>query len=354
MQLVKFYATHFCTLIFFVLSGCGVEKRDPRHVENLSLSPISDSAKPTTTKDTKEMATLFKDLGPLYMTSGEWVAETKKKPWSAWWFPLKDKQLFESKNGLSPLEKYDQYVKKTHFQNSNATMFEKDNLYKPTAGNWEGLCHAWAMASILENEPITDITTSGISFSIFDQKALLSKKYEDYFTTYYGQPSLNEGVFFWENIRPHLFHRFVFSQLIERQRPFIMNKVPGMEVWNVPVWKMLSEVREDIKDKNLFHVKTALVATAMYDQPDESNHSKFETNWYYYEINTELTEDGRRIAIGGKWTGMSVDTHPSILIVVPEGPFVHRSKNIEIRNEWVDEILSASTQIPNPFHILLQ
>lgn len=42
---------------------------------------------------------------------------------------------------------------------------------------WHGICHAWAMASIMEKEPITPVTHNSVEFKVQDLKALTSFSY---------------------------------------------------------------------------------------------------------------------------------------------------------------------------------
>lgn len=43
---------------------------------------------------------------------------------------------------------------------------------------WHGLCHAWAPASIQEVEPRCPVQVNGVTFEVFDLKALVTAIYQ--------------------------------------------------------------------------------------------------------------------------------------------------------------------------------
>jgi hypothetical protein len=326
-------------LFLLLLSACGrPEESGPtpddagglRHDERGDYFEIPES----------DLPAIYREYGPLYLTEGEWSREAAIKPWSAWWYPLRDRGLFKRSDGRkSPLEKYDEYVAKTRQRQSGAATYEEKYLFRPDAEPWEGRCHAWAMASLLYPEPSSPVTKAGVRFSVSDQKALLIKTFEEYSQRYYGQRYVRPGGSDWSNIQPHLLHRFVMAELIERGHPFIINKTPGLEVWNVPVWKASVSVKQDAKDPSLYHVKTGLVAAAAEQEPKDVARTVPEVNWYDYDLYTKKDHLGRALVVAGKWIGPSVDAHPSILIPAPQGPIPHRSLNTELSAPIVEEIL---------------
>jgi len=309
---------------------------------------IPSSENPASTTDSSlpydHLPAIYRDYGPLFATEGEWTRESVIKPWSSWWYPLRDSVLFKSSDGKSsPLEKYDRYRRETRQESSAAAEFESLNLFQPQAQPWEGLCHAWALASLLFSEPTQARTVGGIQFTVSDQKALIIKSFEKFTAHYYGQRSQGGGLD-WTNIQPQLFHRFVMAELIERGRPFVMNKVPGMEVWNVPVWKADISVTRDQANPRVFHVQTALVGALVHDQVSDVPGTRPEVNLYYYDLYSTPDEQGREFVIAGKWTGISQDLHPSIRIPFPERDFGHSSRNPELKFDVVGEILSGNPE----------
>src|SRR5688572_23402479 len=91
----------------------------------------------------EEFTRVTRELGPLFVSEGEWQHDAKVKPWSSWWYPVYHDVLFNGPN--STLAKYDAYMLKTHGKATRSADFERENLYHPNAVGWEGLCHAWAV-----------------------------------------------------------------------------------------------------------------------------------------------------------------------------------------------------------------
>src|SRR5262245_15660179 len=63
-------------------------------------------------------------------------------PWSGYWWPHFERRM------LGPLQKYDTYTGKSSAAPWESKTFPKDHVYR-----WEGYCHAWSAACILEKEP---------------------------------------------------------------------------------------------------------------------------------------------------------------------------------------------------------
>jgi hypothetical protein len=333
----------FFLIILIALSACresgvepGAAKAEVRH-EARQVELVD----PDWTVYDGFVPAIFRDYGPLYPREGEWARESNRRPWSAWWFPIKEKTLFEARNGdLSPLEKYDRYVREFHLVEARAAEYEERYLFNVEAEGWEGHCHAWALASLLRPLPVVEIVRAGISFTPFDQKALLIKSFERYVPRYYGVTYQSPNASDWSNIQPHLFHRFVEAELLERGRPFVMNKVPGLEIWNVPVWKASTRVWRSAAAQNSYDVETIVVSAAALDSPDDPRDFVPDVTVLKYRLFTSRDRYDREVAIGGEWLELSRDFHPSVLIPVPEQEPAHQSRNEELRTEWVDELLA--------------
>ncbi|OFZ71316.1 MAG: hypothetical protein A3K03_03810 [Bdellovibrionales bacterium RIFOXYD1_FULL_44_7] len=341
----------FVIALLFVLSACGgnggfAPAVNPENAGYGLPAPLFNDAGTffdvTGWNPFETVPVIYRDYGWLYLTEGHWENEITPKPWSAWWYPLRDKSLFHSKTtDLSPLQKYDSFVRAVYHTESEATKFEEEKIFNAKAQQWEGHCHAWAIASILIPEPKETITKAEISFNVVDQKALIIKSYEEFSANYYGQRYRPSSATAWSNIQPHFFHQFVMKELIEKGRPFVMNKVPGLEVWNVPVWKAVIDVKRDQNKPSVFHVATALVTTAALNEPIEAETliGTNEVNVYTYDLFTVLDPKGGDLVIAGNWTEISKDLHPSILIKIDKQEIPHRSRNAEIKNAILRELL---------------
>ena len=252
------------TTALLPIAGCNSEtKSDPRSgsassavsmdevrsfLRSMGLDPDLLLNDPSLNSVTREMGSSVISMAHLPFRSS--VAAAPLKPWSSWWFPKRDDFLVNSQNGqLSALEKYDLVRAKlaadAHLPAPPSAAADERAAYDPNSLSWEGLCDAWSLASIDHAEPrnpVTMQTTIGpVVFSVGDLKGLLLKTYEgveDRDLTYYGQKFVgNEKGWIYPDIYPNQFHRFIEKQLFEQHEPFVMDHDPGIQVWNVPVYK---------------------------------------------------------------------------------------------------------------------
>ena len=327
----NFLVLGFLGLVFFAIA-CG------------SKTNAAGSAAAISYHDSREADELSatKDYGPLIVRPGQTQAEWTKKPWSSWWYPLNETTLFDTAgNGPSTLEKYDTYNQKAHRNNSTAVDYERKNIYDPQASGWEGLCNAWATASILESEPSHPITVQGITFSVADQKALLLKSYEQvpglkvYGQRYDGNPGDD-----YADIYPDQFHRVMVGELFEKGRPFIIDKEAGAPVWNEPVYGVLTTIAVDSHDGGLLHVDTWLSWADSGDVDPNYVGTRKVNHEYTYDLQANVQADGSYKVYNGTWTGDSVHEHPDFVTIVPDHAVAHSSLNTQIDSAVVDEILS--------------
>jgi hypothetical protein len=60
------------------------------------------------------------------------------------------------------------------------------------------------------------------------------------------------------------------SELFEQARPFIVDKDPGIPVWNTPVYAAVSDLSDDPEDPNSVLVRTWLKGVdPLFKNPDE-------------------------------------------------------------------------------------
>jgi hypothetical protein len=141
-------------------------------------------------------------------------------PWSGIWWPFTDLELAKGWNGtsadfeynatskvwerkqaqkpladLSPLLKYDEYVKATTGTNPGAALLEctgdeaedfEHTVYgdkkaeydkEGISYSWWGHCNGWCGAALMEQEPIAPVEARGVKFDVADLKGLLSESY---------------------------------------------------------------------------------------------------------------------------------------------------------------------------------
>lgn len=288
-------------------------------------------------------------------------------PWSSWWFPKRDSSFFddskaegsEDYNKLSILTKYD-LIKQFNFDESSSARDYEQRSYNREALSWEGLCDAWAIASISFPEPKRSVTMSlkdqnrtKITFDVKDLKGLLLKTFEavdDHGFKYYGQKFTGqESGWIYPDIFPEQFHRLLEVQLFEKHKSFIMDTDQGTEMWNAPVFKANYVMSEIPNDPNAILVRTWVYLADSIKTDDKSFVGTKEViREYNYVLKGYRNAQDELVINLGYWvTGPSGTNsrhdHPDFLIVPPElNQIVRKSWNPEIDTEIVDKIISKS------------
>lgn len=324
-------------LIFFLafIYGCALDpswrvtQQSPKQTQNPFLASRPEGLSGATDH-----------YGILRVQDGEWEAESQVRPWSFSWLPTRDTYLFESQPpGNSPLEKYDRYVRKAHHDQVHAADYERKNLFDPNAAPWEGLCNAWSVASLMMPEPRTSVTIEGIVFKVGDLKALLVKSFEKVADLrFFGQRFNGDRFGVFDDLYPDQFHRVVVSELVEKRRPFIFDKDPGVAVWNTPAWKAHGRLVRDPNFPQVLHATTWIVGASPFVDDEDHVGTLSVVFEYTYDLWGDWTSQGWFEVRGGSWTGQSLDDHPDFVTVLPEDS-QHLSANPEIKWQYVQEIL---------------
>ncbi|MDA8792610.1 hypothetical protein N9N67_05155 [Bacteriovoracaceae bacterium] len=262
------------------------------------------------------------------------------KPWSSWWWPSFQKNLFSSGTSTnnSPLGKYDRYYKKRFRVDPKTAFFEEKNLYNPRSVEWAGLCYPWSIVSLIVPEPNKSRIIRKIKFDVKDQKALILKSYEliEKGVKMYGVRNNSDWDDIFADIYPEQFHRFIQVYLQDKKQSFVMDTDPKYPVWNVPVYKVQFKI---IKEGNNLSVKAwVFTASPHVDDPNYVG-TYIVTKTYTYQLNI-TKEAGEYYHIGkGQWTDRSRWDHPDYLLIVDPEKMVHRSLNPKVKNEVVRDIL---------------
>lgn len=293
-----------------------------------------------------DFTSVIDTYGPLVVRVGEFDAESTKKPWSSWWYPTRDSTLFQSDAGpgQSPLEKFDQYALNRGFGTPDSHTFERTHLYEPNAEFWSGLCDAWAVSSLFVPEPTAPVQYETIRFEVGDLKALAIKSYEQVEgLTYFGQKNEGNWNDFYEDVYPEQFHKFVQKQIYEQHRPFIMDYDPGVQVWNVPVFKASMKIVTEPEHTNVLKVTTWLVSADSLTNTRNLNFVGTDevVREYHYELYGTPRSDGSFLVDFGIWRDNSRQDHPDYLIAVPDQLTSHKSRNTELSSDVVDLILQG-------------
>lgn len=311
-------------------------------------APIVDNPKQVHGKSTvmrpPGLESATRDYGPLKIREGEWSAESVTQPWSSWWYPTRETSLFESNPpGQSPLEKYDRYVLKAHAWKSHAAEFEKQRLHDPNANPWEGRCNAWSAASLLVPEPKAPVSIEGITFGVGDLKALLVKSFEKVGgLKQYGQRFNGDRLGVYDDVFPDQFHRVLYAEMFEKKRPLIIDKDPGVAVWNTPIWKVHSQLHRDSQEDGVMHVTSWVFGATPFVEHYDDVGTLSVVLEYTYNLYGQTDADGFFRVSGGEWTGSSLDDHPDFVTVLTENP-LHSSENQEMDWALVQEIIGHSS-----------
>ena len=281
-------------------------------------------------------------FGPLIVEIGEFSADSGVEPWAGWWYPRRSNALF--KEATSPLQKYDQYVAKTRNRPSYASEFEFKHFYFPDGAFWAGRCDAWAVATLMEKEPIltAPVVLEGISFNSEDLKALAILTYDEIEgVTQYGQRYNADFDSIAEDIYPEQFHKILQRELLEKNRPFIMDKDALVEVWNTPIFQAHVKVLPKKGEPNVLQVITLIKGTQPLDLTSkwDALSRKVITFEYTYDLYGYPQPDGTFEVVYGLWTGDSRRNHPDFVWTLPEAKNERKSGNKELDVGIVDEIL---------------
>ncbi len=159
--------------------------------------------------------------------SGRVTATIKPFPWSGYYWPQDGHPLSRV------LSKYDKFVTGRTGANPGAAAWER--RYHDSEIEWAGHCNGWSAASVLHPEPRAPRTVDGITFSIGDQKGLLSEQYMDCYYKFFGTRA-NKSSPVDPDILPHHFHRILLEFMKEKKLAIVVDIDAGSPVWNYPVY----------------------------------------------------------------------------------------------------------------------
>ncbi|MFN8636654.1 MAG: hypothetical protein U0893_22625 [Chloroflexota bacterium] len=181
-------------------------------------------------------------------------AQAARTPWSGWWWPANDlvggPRLFDFDG---PLARYDQLVEALGQQDPNTMEWEKAEI-RFSGLAWAGHCNGWAAAALLEPEPTRPRTVSGVTFSVSDQKGLLtSYHFADAAAWAVGSETTD--------MTPTEFHREVLRWIGAQRKGVVFTFRPSAqndEVWSYPAYKLETTIGPDPTEPDLWHVRTVV------------------------------------------------------------------------------------------------
>jgi hypothetical protein len=312
-----------------------------------------------TPEETLAVKEVFSDFGgELYIKPSQRDAQNRPMftalkvsgdlPWTSYWYPKRDKVLFDGAS--SPLAKFDQVLAAAGKQ-PGAAQLEAES-YSPDAAEWEGLCDAWAMASITTKEPKAPLNFKGVDFSISDLKALTVKLFEGnkpkiYGRRYLGTSSTDGQI---QDLRPDAFHKLVMTVLGKQNRPLSLDTDPGPEVWAEPMFEMSWTVTEDPQNKDAYLVSAWPRFITYRETSDDTLTTlsnarlrKYEYRLYVDKSNTNA--DGEYKVLYGEWINVSEASHPDI-VFVPSRDLTPSNRVLSENLDILKELLTAANVLP--------
>jgi Transglutaminase elicitor len=181
------------------------------------------------------------------------IGEAARQPWSGWWWPASDvvggPRLFDPDG---PLARYDRYVEAIGQPNPSTLEWERAEVRFARVA-WAGHCNGWAAASLLEPEPTAERTVNGVSFSVADQKGLLTSYH---FADAAAWSVGNDDV----DATAAEFHRGLLSWLGKDHMGLVFTFKPAgdAEVWSYPAYRFDMAIGPDSLEADTWHVKTTV------------------------------------------------------------------------------------------------
>ncbi|KAG3195096.1 hypothetical protein PC128_g8774 [Phytophthora cactorum] len=239
---------------------------------------------------------------------------------------------------------------------------------------WYGICHAWAPAAMLEEEPKCAVTYNGVTFQPMDLKALISDVYDGASvstvftgtrfnggtdsTDEYGRHSSDA----YRDLNPAYFHVAASNLLGKLNATFVADVTAGSEVWNQPVrgFKVYEQTAMTLEEaastfygleeypwnaaaKSIVYVKTRLSwIFETYTDGGLVSSGKVDsyTTGAYYTYLLEMDDDGT--IIGGEWVYDSDDDHPDFIWFPKATPAADTVTSIGLSYADVSMLLAKS------------
>lgn len=168
-------------------------------------------------------------------------AIVKPTPWASWWWSY-------GGGGISgPARKYDQVyqnylrsrgVDTTNYQSAAEWEGSKHSPRAPLYEGWFGHCNGWSAAALNYPEPREPLTIDGVTFSVGEQKALLSESWMEFSGDFVGRRVNDKGDFssdrFWD-VAPAQFTLILANIVSGGNRGIVIDRYTGDQVWNQPL-----------------------------------------------------------------------------------------------------------------------
>jgi hypothetical protein len=241
---------------------------------------------------------------------------------------------------LSPSEKWDLYLGHYDYPLHHVI----DGIANPHTASWHGMCNGWSMSAVQFDEPqpkdLKNPDGVMIPFGSSDIKGLLSyyAQFEaDVKVNYVGgqcHPGL--GHLFHDDacadINPGAMHVVLANQLGLKKQAFMMDRDPGPQIWNQPVYGFTSTVTGSAVSKAAqgVQVHTSILYT---DELDKSSWTAVGNTPQFthdtLEMDYILDLDASGNIVGGSYINGS--DHPD-LFWQPQGPVTFQGDFVQLKN----------------------
>jgi len=180
------------------------------------------------------------------------AGEADRYPWSGWWWPANNQaggpRLFDLSG---PLAKYDRLTQSLGQPDPRTMEWEEAELL--FAGlRWAGHCNGWAAAALLEPEPTETRVINGITFSVADQKGLLT-------SWHFADSALWAVGHEDQEMTPVDFHKTLIAWMGDQRKGMVFTfRLIGEEVWSYPAFKYELVMGPDAARPDVWHVRTVV------------------------------------------------------------------------------------------------
>ena len=229
------------------------------------------------------------------------------KVWSSWYWPYDDDydpNLYDDGEAMSRYDDFVYYASgESYYPDSQG--WEYENHGPPQNPDpWWGHCHAWAGASVWEDQPKRKRRLEGITFWPRDRKGLII---ESYFNCADG----SSYEFMINNPSPGLFWRYLRDEIkgIDPMHGhgmgFVGELYYGDEVWNYPIYKYKVTYKIDEYD---YLYGTMKVFVADDGEPTHADSNLLHSLVFTYYFDGVEVYDGQPID-SGYWLGDEDDPY---------------------------------------------
>jgi len=252
------------------------------------------------------------------------------KPWSGYWWPIREGRL------LVPLGKYDRLT------GHRAAVWEKKhNPPGPNVPQWFGYCHAWSAASVLEKEPgkerVFRLASSRLGLDLGDQKGLLTVCHtEDLANSWGDRFGDGQGSEDPKDLRPDRLWRLLKLHLGQQGVALVLDVEAGKEVWNYPIYQYELHYRP-ASDGRYLATLTLLMADDAVSPGYRGTKVRKQTYQFTFKMRGNSVISG-----SGEWAGRSKKDHPDFAWY----PYKAVAQNPEVKYPKVQKLVGAGQSQP--------